>query len=94
MDTPKVIIKFVKSQKDKCFFSKHAIQKDKRYVSKDVKNKSEILRTGLMKIISIITDSLITLICHDKENVRIVFFLFQTVDYVNKKGEKIIVKQM
>ena len=69
-------------------FSKHAIQKDKRYVS------NEVLRIGMMKNISVITDSLITLIYHDKENVRIVFFLFQTVDYVNKKGEKILVKQM
>ena len=75
-------------------FSKHAIQKDKRYVSKEVKNKSEVLRIGMMKNISVITDSLITLLYHDKENVRIVFFLFQTVDYVNKKGEKILVKQM
>lgn len=75
-------------------FSKPAIQKDKRYVSKEVKNKSEVLRIGMMKISSVIADSLITLICHDKENVRIVFFLFQTVDYVSKKGEKIFVKQM
>lgn len=75
-------------------FSKHAIQKDKRYVSKEVKNKSEVLSIGILKISSVITDLHITLICHDKENVRIVFFLFQTVDYVNKKGEKIFVKQM